>query len=259
MQYLGVDGTACLLSVPNDCDAFNLTSLCLTGLLQRKLIESLEPFGCHLPRNTIPSYAMCTAPIVAITGGIASGKTSFRRHLSIFLEDTEWFDADACASRLLNGSREVRAEVEKVLGREIYVGGKLDRAQARLRIFFDPCCRAQLERVLHPRVRGIWMAQVVRSKVLGRKLLAELPLLYETGWETSCDFIMVIACSFATQLRRLASRGICDSLARKMIAVQLPAEEKVRRAHEVVWNDGPPRLLTEQARVTAGYLTKRYG
>jgi dephospho-CoA kinase len=202
---------------------------------------------------------MCTAPIVAITGGIASGKTSFCQHLSIFLENTEWFDADACVSKLLDGSREVRVEVEKVLGKEVYTGGKLDRAQARLRIFLDPCYRAKLERVLHSHVRRIWMAQMVHSKAVGRKLLAELPLLYETGWETSCDFITVIACSFATQLRRLTSRGVCDSLARKIIAVQLPMEEKMRRAHEVVWNNGPPRLLAEQARVTADYLTKRYG
>jgi dephospho-CoA kinase len=202
---------------------------------------------------------MRTAPTVAITGGIASGKTSFCQHLSIFLENTEWFDADACVSMLLDGSEEVRVEIEKVLGKEIYMGGKLDRAQVRSRIFSDPRRRVQLERVLHPRVRKIWTAQMVRSKAAGRKFVADVPLLYETGWETACDFITVIACSFATQLRRLTSRGVCESLARKMIVAQLPMEEKMRRAHEVVWNNGPPRLLTEQARITADYLTERYG
>jgi dephospho-CoA kinase len=202
---------------------------------------------------------MRTAPTVAITGGIASGKTSFCQHLSIFLENTEWFDADACVSRLLDGSEEVRVEIEKILGKEICIGGKLDRAQVRSRIFSDPRRRVQLERVLHPRVRKIWTAQIVRSKAVGRKFVADVPLLYETGWETACDFITVIACSFATQLRRLTSRGVCESLARKMIAAQLPMEEKMRRAHEVVWNNGPPRLLTEQARITANYLTEHYG
>ncbi|ALJ56387.1 Dephospho-CoA kinase [Candidatus Xiphinematobacter sp. Idaho Grape] len=202
---------------------------------------------------------MRTVPTVAITGGIASGKTSFCRHLSVFLENTEWFDADACVSRLLDGSEEVRVETAKVLGKGVYVGGKLDRAQVRSRIFSDPRRRVQLERVLHPRVRKIWMAQAVRSKAVGRKFVADVPLLYEAGWETACDFIAVIACSSAKQLQRLTSRGVCESLARKMIAVQLPMEEKMRRAHEVVWNNGPLQLLTEQARITADYLNEHYG
>jgi len=206
---------------------------------------------------------MCTAApttlTIAITGGIASGKTSFCQHLSIFLENTEWFDADACISRLLDGSGEIRVEIEKVLGKEIYAGGKLDRTQVRHRIFSDPCCRTQLECILHPHVKEMLTAQMAHSRARGRKFLADIPLLYETGWEIAFDFITVVACSFATQLRRLISRGICESLARKMIAAQLPMEEKMCRAHEIVWNNGLPRLLTEQARVTADYLTERYG
>lgn len=205
------------------------------------------------------SLCTCSVPVIAITGGIASGKTAFCQYLSTFLENAESFSADAYASELLDRSEEVRTEVEKILGKEVYVGGKLDRTKVRFRIFADPNRRIQLERILHPRIRKMWMEKIAHCKAMEHNLLAEVPLLYETGWEISCDFITVVACSSSTQLKRLRSRGICRTLAYKMLAAQLPTKEKVWRAHTVIWNNGPTWLLTKQAYITANYLIERYG
>lgn len=202
---------------------------------------------------------MRVAPVIAITGGVASGKTSFCQYLYTFLENAEWFNVDAYVSELLDQSEEVRMEIRKILGKEVYVDGKLDRTQVRFQIFSDPRRRNQLEHILHPRIQKMWMAKISYCKAVRCNFLAEAPLLYETGWEVTCDFIIVVACSFSTQLQRLVARGICKSLAYKIITTQLPTGEKMRRAHEVVWNNGPIRLMLEQASMTANYLTERYG
>src|SRR5207245_2815950 len=78
---------------------------------------------------------------------------------------------------------------------------------------------------------------------------ADIPLRYETGGETLCDRVVVVACSYKVQLARLTQRMSLKQLeAEQMIKSQMPLEEKIARADHVVWNDGSRAVLMEQAR-----------
>ena len=78
---------------------------------------------------------------------------------------------------------------------------------------------------------------------------ADIPLLYETGGESLCDRVVVVACSQKVQLTRLRKRmSIRSAEAKQMINSQMPLDEKIRRADHVVWNNGGRTSLMEQAR-----------
>jgi dephospho-CoA kinase len=92
------------------------------------------------------------------------------------------------------------------------------------------------------------MAQAERHRNSHDFFFADIPLLYETGGETLCERIVVVACSHRVQLDRLVKRiSLKGSEAEQMINSQMPLEEKIKRADHVVWNNGDRATLMEQA------------
>ncbi|MEP6809784.1 MAG: dephospho-CoA kinase, partial [Chthoniobacterales bacterium] len=99
-------------------------------------------------------------PAIGITGGIATGKSSFLAELRRLLPDAEFFDADRAARELTERDPEVREQIGEVFGREIYSrDGDLNRAALRTIVFADPEKRQALEQILHPRIRRQWAVQ----------------------------------------------------------------------------------------------------
>ena len=128
-------------------------------------------------------------PAVAITGGIASGKSTFTALFHAALPGAEGFDADACSRRLLAADPAVAAEVRTLFGPAVFdADGRIDRAALRAVVFAeggDPAPRRALEGILHPRVRAAWRGwlDVRLQNAPGSVMLVEIPLLYETGAE----------------------------------------------------------------------------
>ncbi|MDQ2823953.1 MAG: dephospho-CoA kinase, partial [Verrucomicrobiota bacterium] len=87
---------------------------------------------------------------------------------------------------------------------------------------------------------------------------ADIPLLYETGGETLCDRVVVVACSQTVQLSRLLARGSVDQrVAQEIIDSQMPLTDKITRADHVVWNDGEHSVLKEQANLLVDLWRKK--
>jgi dephospho-CoA kinase len=77
---------------------------------------------------------------------------------------------------------------------------------------------------------------------------ADIPLLYETGGESLCDRVVVVACSPDIQVVNLMQKmGIERSAAQAMINSQMPLDEKIKRGDHVVWNNGGRSVLANQA------------
>src|SRR5215510_660088 len=188
-------------------------------------------------------------PAIGITGGISTGKSAFVECLRKLLPDSILFDADEAAHELLD-----RPEVKKRIRREFGAGvfltaGDLNRAKLRAIVFGDATRKRVLEQILHPRIRRQWSTEAKRHRNSPKFFFADIPLLYETGGETLCDRVVVVACSQKVQLGRLKKRmSITATEARKMIKSQMPLEEKIRRADHVVWNNGDRAALYEQTR-----------
>ena len=195
-------------------------------------------------------------PVLGVTGGIATGKSSFTglllRHLP-----AERFDADQTAHELLTGEAAIRRAVVETFGGAICdAEGNPDRNRLRALVFDDESKRHQLERILHPAIRARWIARAAEIARDGGWFVVDIPLLFEAQAEANFDRIIVVACSPATQRRRLAEqRGLSAALTEKMITSQLDLATKINKAHHVIWNDSSLPCLERQARLLAAFLT----
>jgi dephospho-CoA kinase len=188
-------------------------------------------------------------PAIGITGGISTGKSTFCECVRGTLSTAKFFNADQAAHALVEFP-EVQQEIRAEFGSGVFSrDGDLNREKLRAIIFGDAIKRRALERVLHPRIRRQWRAEAKRHRNSPDFFFADIPLLYETGGETLCDRVVVVACSHQVQVARLAQRmSINDTEAEQMIRSQMPLDEKIARADHVVWNDGSPEVLMDQAR-----------
>ena len=188
-------------------------------------------------------------PAIGITGGISTGKSTFCDCLREILPAAKFFDADL-AARSLAELPEVKKEILGQFGSGVFSAtGDLNRAKLRAIVFNNATKRRALEQILHPRIRRQWMAQAERHRNSPDLFFADIPLLYETGGETLCERVVVVACSHKVQLDRLAQRKFLKgSEAEQMINSQMALEEKIKRADHVVWNNGERATLMEQTR-----------
>jgi len=185
--------------------------------------------------------------LLGLTGGIATGKTTFRRCL-VEAHAFDVFDADACVHALLEGDHAVIASIADAFGPAAFTpAGRPDKTFLRNRIYSDSAARRTLEGILHPRVRQRWHELGAQACEQGHDFLADIPLLFETGAQEAFDAVVVVAASPATQQDRLRARGVNAALMERMLASQWTIEEKVRLADHVIWNDGSPEALRRQA------------
>src|SRR5881409_3764890 len=188
-------------------------------------------------------------PAIGITGGICTGKSTFCGCLREILPAAKFFNADEAAHALVE-LPEVKQEIRAEFGSGIFSSDEaLNRAKLRAIIFGDATRKRALERILHPRIRRQWRTEAKRHRNSPEFFFADIPLLYETGGDTLCDRVVVVACSYKVQLARLTQRMSLKQLeAEQMIKSQMPLEEKIARADHVIWNDGSRAMLMVQAR-----------
>jgi dephospho-CoA kinase len=187
-------------------------------------------------------------PAIGITGGICTGKSTFCECLREILPAAKFFNADQAAHALVE-LPEVKQEIRDEFGSGIFSSDEaLNRAKLRAIIFGDATRKRALDRILHPRIRRQWRAEAERHRNSPDFFFADIPLLYESGGETLCDRVVVVACSYKVQLSRLMERmSIKASKAEQMINSQMPLEEKIRRGDHVAWNNSDRATLAEQA------------
>jgi dephospho-CoA kinase len=195
--------------------------------------------------------------IIGITGGIASGKSTFSRALAESL--AAWiFDSDACARELLDSDPAVReAVIRDILPTAYRVDGTPDRAAIRALVFSDPAAKARLEAILHPLVRARRQALADDVRADGRDLLVDIPLLFETSASSGFDLIVTVACSPQIQTRRAMSRGLTLDQVEQIVASQWGNAQKIAQSDFVIWNDGSLRMLVAQAEELASRLESR--
>ena len=197
---------------------------------------------------------------MALTGGIATGKSSFAKLLQESLTGLAFFDCDAYVHELLT-KPEVTRKIISLLGVDLAgSGGQLDRSQLRERVFHDQDSRRMLEDVLHPLVRAqCLLAKQEAEQTPGiRFFLMDVPLLYESAFPVPRDLEIVVACGPAAQRDRLLRRDFfSEDLARRIIGTQLPLTEKMARAGVVVWNGGSLSALRRHTTIFSTWLKSK--
>lgn len=195
---------------------------------------------------------------VALTGGIATGKTYVLERLRAL--GVPVIDADRFAHRALEpGTAGAGAVVARFGPSIIRPDGTIDRRKLAGLVFDDAKGRRDLEAIVHPEVyRAIdaWFRE--RAAEGGSDFgVADVPLLYETGHESSFDRVIATVCNPECQLKRIMSRdGLTDTDARKRLSAQWPAAEKARRADFVIHTDGSMEDTDQQVDALARELRR---
>jgi dephospho-CoA kinase len=170
---------------------------------------------------------------VAITGGIAAGKTEA---LAAFARrGAAVSSADEIVHRIYREDDSLKSELRERWGEGVFDGdGEVDRAAVAAIVFADRSELDWLESVLHPRVGRAhtqWLDEVAARSDGPALVVVEVPLLYETGGEARYD--KVVAITAAPSVREERRGEFVDREARL-----IPDEEKLRRADFAYVNDG---------------------
>ncbi len=175
--------------------------------------------------------------MIGITGGIASGKSAVAgrlRHLGAVVLDADLFSRQVIEPHT-PGWEKVRDSFPEVIESDHTINRSL---LARI-IFADATKRKILEGIIHPEVLLRLQGEAKATKREGKVVFAEVPLLYEVGWDHLMEKVWVVYVRPDVQMERLMKRdGISRPTAAQMIASQLPLEEKVERATVVINNNG---------------------
>jgi len=181
---------------------------------------------------------------VALTGGIASGKTLVSdefKELGVPVVDT-----DVIARQVVTPGLPALREIASAFGTKVIDGrGYLNRQYLRAEIFSDPDARKKLESILHPRIR-----QEAGEVIAGLKsdyCLLVIPLLAEHSRYPGIDRVLVVDVAPELQIRRLMSRDQCDQKrAEQILASQATREQRLSIADDVLDNSGSPGALTRE-------------
>lgn len=194
-----------------------------------------------------------TAWTVALTGGIAAGKSAVGRRFEALGVHVR--DADVAAREVVAAGTPGLAAVVEVFGRDILqADGSLDRRAMRRRVFADQDARRRLEGIVHPRVDA-WLREKARADT-GRYVVLAIPLLAETWPQYEwVDRILLVEASADTRIARLMRRdGIDEAAARHMLEAQAGDEARRALADDVIDNNGDESALD----TAVGRLHERY-
>jgi dephospho-CoA kinase len=175
--------------------------------------------------------------LVALTGGVASGKTSVSDRLAA--QGVPVVDTDLIARQVVAPGSPGLDRVVEAFGPDILdASGDLDRRALRERIFARPELRERLEAILHPLIETEARRQVASHHETDYVVLV-VPLLVESGLFTDADRVVVVDVPEAVQIDRLLERDNVDrGQAESMLAAQASRSDRLAAATDVLDNSG---------------------
>ena len=183
--------------------------------------------------------------VVAVTGGIGSGKSTASRLFASC--GAVVVSADQLAREVVLPGSETLSAVVSAFGPSVLAAdGSLDRRALGSIVFADPVKRKLLEDLTHPAIRARAAEQFEHALTSGTPLVVyDCPLLFESGLDAlGFRAIVTVTAPLERCIERVVARdGLSPSEARERIAAQLPLEEKVRRSTHVLDNSGTPEAL----------------
>jgi dephospho-CoA kinase len=175
---------------------------------------------------------------VAITGGVASGKTSvcqFFKELGAYV-----VNADAIAHKLLKSDTDLGQQIIRQFGPEIIKNGQISREVIAEKAFKDPKQLKNLEKLLHPAVLQKIEEEYTAACNQGSysSFVVEIPLLFEIGAEDSYDVIVAILADEAQAKNRFEKAGFQKTEYDLRMNRQLTPKQKAAKSHYTIQNNG---------------------
>lgn len=185
--------------------------------------------------------------IIGLSGGIGSGKTAVSdrfKALGIHI-----VDADIAARTIVEPNKPAWHDIKEFFGSDVLLEDQtLNRAWLRQQVFADAEKLKTLEGFTHPRIREEIIADLARSTSDYTLLVS--PLLIESGQIKFVEKVIIIDVPEALQVERTCSRDNNDTeQVQRIIAAQLPREQRLRYADWVVDNSLPIETLDSRIEV----------
>jgi dephospho-CoA kinase len=181
--------------------------------------------------------------IVALTGGIGSGKTTVG---DIFSElGAVVIDSDQLARAVLErGSKGFDLVLAK-FGDAILKNGELDRSLLATLVFNDFQKRSELESITHPLIRQSF-AEIISSLPRESIVINQIPLLFESKGAYKFDHIITISAPEELRIERLKNRGLGFSDIKKRMEAQASDVERESISNSIIRNDKDELHLRNQ-------------
>jgi len=187
-------------------------------------------------------------PVIGLTGGIGSGKSTVADLL--VAKGGALVDTDQIAHQLTAPGGAAITPIRALFGDSVIApDGRMDRPAMRALAFSDPQARKQLEGILHPLIREQTDAQVATAIVSGAPyVLIAVPLLIEGGrWQGRYDRILVVDCPTDVQIERVMRRSQLErAQVEAIMAAQATREQRLAAATDVIHNGGAAQALPGQ-------------
>ena len=178
--------------------------------------------------------------IIALTGGIGAGKSLVAQYFSEL--GARVVDADQLSRVAIERGSNGFDEVLLRFGESILRDGDIDRKALAQIIFSDASARADLEAIIHPRVRELF-SDVVADLAPDETLIYEIPLLVESNVAANFDLVITVEADLEIRKERLRKRGMLISEIERRIAAQASREEREAQANHIITNDGDEDAL----------------
>lgn len=186
--------------------------------------------------------------VIAITGGIASGKSFVTNQIRE--AGYKVIDADLVSRQVVEPGTHTLEEIKAAFGNQIVKNGVLDRKALGEKVFANPALLKQLTSITSPEIESSIQDALSFCRMKGEEIVfCAIPLYYEqnydqTGW---FDQVIVVVSDERIQLDRLMARdGLEEWAAQTRIKSQMPAAEKAEKADVVFENNGTEEELTKQ-------------
>ena len=178
--------------------------------------------------------------IIGLTGSIAAGKSTIIGWINEL--GIASHDSDCIVHKLLGPDGQAVQDVLLEFGTNFgTIAGGINRKLLSDEVFFAPQKRRTLESILHPMVhqhRDAFIAQ--QRKANAEVVVLDVPLLFETGGEVMCDYVIVVYASAKTTIKRaLARPGMTKRKLASILASQIPSDDKKARADLALDSDMP--------------------
>jgi dephospho-CoA kinase len=195
--------------------------------------------------------------LVGVTGGIGSGKSTV---CSLFSElGRAVISADKIAGQLANQDDNIKKQISKTFGEEVYLkNGLLDRKKVAKIVFQKDSLRKKLNAIVHPQVFRAIDRQVQQLSHAQRSpyVIIEAALIYEAGMDSRLDFTIVVDAGAESRIKRVIKRDGCsrkDVLDR--MRSQMSVEKKLRKADFVIGNERSKTELLPKVKLIDSLLT----
>jgi dephospho-CoA kinase len=167
--------------------------------------------------------------VIGLTGSIGMGKSVLAeqfRELGIPVHE-----ADQTVHRLLRESPQIRGAFPYA-----FEGGAMNRDVMARRVYDDDAHRKQLENILHPLVRADRKAWLAAQAGQGHEMaVIDVPLLFETGLEAICDYVVCVTAPADVQRERVLGRpGMTVERFEKILKIQMPDAQKRAQSDLVI-------------------------